>query len=49
MPGERQGNVKRSESVEDLCDLIEVTRRYVRISEVLLRYAETVGGQPDPS
>ncbi len=33
-------------SVEELRELIEVTRHYVRISEVLLRYAEVVGGKP---
>jgi hypothetical protein len=32
--------------VEELRELLEVTRRYVRVSEVLLRYAEVVGGKP---
>ena len=32
-------------STEELRELVEVTRRYVRVSEALLRYAEAVGGQ----
>ena len=33
-------------SVEELHELVEVTRRYVRVNEVLLRYAEVIGGKP---
>ncbi len=33
-----------SPSPEELRELASVTRRYVRVSEVLLRYAEVVGG-----
>ncbi len=33
-------------SAEELSELIELTVRYVRASEALLWYAETVGGKP---
>ncbi len=33
-------------SAEELRDLVELTVRYVRASEALLWYAETVGGKP---
>ena len=33
-------------SVEELRELIEVTPSYVRVSEVLLQYAEAIGGKP---
>ncbi len=32
-------------SAEELRELVELTVRYVRASEVLLRYAEVVGGK----
>jgi hypothetical protein len=38
-----------TESPEELRELVAVTRRYVRMSEVLLRYAEVVSGKPGPS
>ncbi len=33
-------------SPDELAELVALTVRYVRASEALLRYAETVGGKP---